>query len=50
MIRDGQLVCDSCQTVITRITSTPEGDWEKMHNLCSACFDKLWATSIARPT
>ena len=50
MIRDGKLFCDSCQTVITRAPSAPEGDWQKMHNLCTACFDRLWATSIARPT
>ncbi len=50
MLRDGQLVCDSCGSVITRITSATEADWQKMHNLCSACFDKLWTTSIARPT
>lgn len=50
MLRGGQLVCDSCETVITRISSAPaEGEWQKMHNLCSACFDRLWTTSIARP-
>ncbi len=50
MLREGRLVCDACQTVITRITSAPEEGWQKMHNLCSTCFDKLWSTSIARPT
>ncbi|MGP8071817.1 MAG: hypothetical protein ACLPZM_01630 [Thermoplasmata archaeon] len=48
MIRDGQLVCDSCQQPITRITSVPEEGWERMHNLCSTCFVTLWQTSIAR--
>jgi hypothetical protein len=46
MMRDGQLVCDSCQTKITRITSTPGDGWEQMHNLCSACFVALWKTSM----
>lgn len=47
MIRDGQLVCDSCQKTITRISSTPGEGWEMMHNLCSACFLALWQTSIS---
>jgi hypothetical protein len=49
MLRDGELVCDACQAKITRISSTPDETWARMHNLCSACFDRLWATSIARP-
>ena len=48
MLRDGQLVCDSCQKTITRITSAAEEGWEQMHNLCSACFITLWQTSISR--
>ena len=48
MIKDGQLVCDSCQTMITRITSVPEEGWEKMHNLCSGCFLALSKTSVER--
>jgi len=46
MIRDQQLVCDGCQTVITRITTPPADDWSALHNLCSACFKQLWAKSI----
>jgi len=48
MIREGQLVCDSCQQVITRISSVPEEGWERMHNLCSTCFATLSGTSVAR--
>jgi hypothetical protein len=48
MIRDGQLVCDACQKVISRITDVhPEG-WAKMHNLCSSCFVALDKQSISR--
>ena len=50
MIRDGQLVCDSCQKVITRITDVPAEGWDKMHNLCSACFVSLSRQSIPRPS
>ncbi|HTT72594.1 MAG TPA: hypothetical protein VMG99_00370 [Thermoplasmata archaeon] len=45
-LRDGAMVCDSCQKVITRITTVPDEGWPRMHNLCSACFDALRATSI----
>jgi hypothetical protein len=48
MIRDGQLVCDSCQKPISRITDVPSEGWERMHNLCSACFAVLWAKSLPR--
>ena len=48
MIRDGQLVCDGCQKVISRITDSPAGGWEKMHNLCSECFVALEKKSISR--
>ena len=48
MIRDGQLVCDSCQTVITRITDVPPEGWERMHNLCSTCFVALRQKSVQR--
>ncbi len=48
MLRDGELVCDACQARITRLTTVPEEGWERMHNLCSGCFDRLWATSIVR--
>ena len=48
MIRDGQLICDSCQTVISRITDVPVDGWQKMHNLCATCFAALWQKSIQR--
>lgn len=48
MIRDGQILCDSCQKVISRITEVPPTGWEKMHNLCSACFRELGKTSVSR--
>jgi hypothetical protein len=48
MIRDGQLVCDSCQQVISRITEVPAEGWGQMHNLCSACFLKLGTQSVPR--
>jgi hypothetical protein len=48
MIQDGRLVCDSCQTVITRISDVPADGWEKMHNLCSACFAALRQKSVQR--
>ncbi|MGI0129715.1 MAG: hypothetical protein ACREDE_05955 [Thermoplasmata archaeon] len=48
MIRDGQLVCDACQKVISRITDVPAEGWEKMHNLCSGCFLELGKTSVSR--
>jgi hypothetical protein len=48
MIRDQQLVCDSCQQVISRITFTPAPEWATMHNLCSACFVELKKQSVSR--
>ncbi|HTW40221.1 MAG TPA: hypothetical protein VMF04_05130 [Thermoplasmata archaeon] len=50
MIRDGQMVCDNCQKVISRITEVPAEGWEKMHNLCSPCFSALGKTAVARVT
>jgi hypothetical protein len=46
MIRDQQMICDGCEKVITRISTVPEGEWGKMHNLCSECFRALWKQSI----
>jgi hypothetical protein len=46
MIRDGQIICDNCQTPITRTTAVLEGDGAKMHNVCSACFTELKKQSI----
>ncbi len=48
MIRDGQLVCDRCQKVITRITNVPAEGWDRMHNVCSECFLAVWQKSPAR--
>ena len=48
MIQDGQLVCDGCQKVISRITDVPATGWETMHNLCSACFLALEKKSVSR--
>ena len=48
MIQDGQIVCDSCKTVITRATAVPAEGWPQLHSLCSACFDKLRKQAIAR--
>jgi hypothetical protein len=48
VIRDGQLVCDGCQKVITRISSVPEEGWASMHNLCSGCFAELRKKSVER--
>ncbi|HTZ61110.1 MAG TPA: hypothetical protein VMC82_00450 [Thermoplasmata archaeon] len=48
MLKDGQLVCDSCGKVISRFTSAPSEGWERMHNLCSACFLALEKQSVNR--
>ena len=48
MLRDGQLVCDTCQKVISRVPSAPAEGWENMHNLCSACFLALEKQSVSR--
>jgi hypothetical protein len=42
MFKDGQLICDSCQAVISRVTETPADGWPKLHCLCSACFAAAW--------
>jgi hypothetical protein len=46
MIRNGQIVCDTCHAPITRTTAVLEGDGAKMHNVCSACFTELKKQSI----
>ncbi|MFY9716872.1 MAG: hypothetical protein WAK40_02925 [Thermoplasmata archaeon] len=48
MIRDQQIICDSCQTVISRLTTPPDAEWATMHNLCSDCFRTLGKQAIAR--
>jgi hypothetical protein len=50
MIRDGQMVCDVCQTSITHVTEVPAEGWPKMHNLCSACFADLKRQAVPRPS
>lgn len=46
MIRDGQIVCDTCGTKITRTTAELEGSGDRMHNVCSECFATLKKQSI----
>lgn len=48
MIQDGRIVCDSCKTVITRMTDVPAEGWPQLHNLCSACFANVRKTALAR--
>lgn len=46
MLKENTLVCDRCQTSITRVTQVPPEGWPTMHNLCSPCFIEVWKTSI----
>lgn len=48
MIRGGQMVCDSCQKPISRVTRLPDDGWPKLHALCSACFAHLRTQAIPR--
>lgn len=48
MIRDGAIVCDSCQKPITKVTHVPDEGWPQMHNLCTPCFEALWKTALQR--
>jgi len=48
MLRDGQIVCDSCQKAITRVTESPPEGWPQMHNVCSACFGSLQKQAVSR--
>jgi predicted amidophosphoribosyltransferase len=48
MLKDGQIICDSCQKVISRITQAPAEGWEQMHNLCSACYLELEKKAVSR--
>ncbi len=50
MLQNDQLICDSCQKLITHITAAPSEGWERMHNLCSSCYAALKAKAVARPT
>ena len=42
MMKDGNMVCDNCQAVISRVTEVPADGWPKLHSLCSNCFTELW--------
>lgn len=48
MLKDGQIICDTCHKVISRITEAPAEGWERMHNLCGACFAELEKQSVSR--
>ncbi len=48
MLKDGRIVCDACQTVITRISDTPAEGWPQLHNLCSACYAELKKRALPR--
>jgi len=48
MLKEGRLVCDRCQTPITRVTDVPADGWPTMHNLCSACFAKVRNAAVPR--
>lgn len=41
MIKDGQIFCDSCNALITRVTEIPAEGWPQLHALCSNCFAQL---------
>lgn len=45
--KDGKLVCNSCQTVVTEVTVPPSDGWPNLNVLCSACFAKLSASKGA---
>ncbi len=42
MIREGKMICDACEAVITRVEGLPPEGWPKLHCLCSACFVAAW--------
>jgi 5-methylcytosine-specific restriction endonuclease McrA len=46
MYRDGQIVCDACQSVVTKVSPPPEDGWPNLHALCRGCFDKKSATKV----
>ncbi len=48
MLENGQIKCDTCQSVITRVTDVPAEGWPQLHNLCSACYANLKAKSLPR--
>lgn len=48
MLKDGQIICDGCQTPITRVTDTPAEGWPQMHNLCPACYEQAKKAAMPR--
>ncbi len=48
MLKDGQIICDACHAVITRVTTPSSDGWPQLHNLCSACYADLKKRSIPR--
>jgi hypothetical protein len=48
VIQEGQIVCDSCKAVITRMTGIPAEGYPQLHNLCSACYAKAQKAALAR--
>jgi hypothetical protein len=50
VLKDGAMVCDQCQQVITKLPDAPAEGYPRMHNLCSACFAELRKRSISRPS
>lgn len=48
MLKDGRLICDGCQSPITRVTDVPAEGWPTMHNLCSACFAEAKKGAVPR--
>ncbi len=48
MLKDAQLVCDACRSVITRVTEVPDEGWPQLHNLCSKCYAELRQRALPR--
>ncbi len=48
MIREGNIVCNGCEKVISRVSNVPADGWPRLRNLCPACFQALWKRSIPR--
>ncbi len=48
MLKDGQIVCDACRSVITRVTEAPAEGWPQLHSLCSACYAELKKRALPR--
>lgn len=48
MLQQGNIVCDACHGVITRVTEVPEDGWPQLHNLCSQCYAEARTKSLPR--